>query len=231
MKSHTALLAQLAQLDAEIAAVRRAERNAVLEKIRAMMSEYGITPADLDERRDRRFATPGNAPEYMNPATGQVWSGRGRPPHWLNSKNRELYRIVPLTHSRDQNPVCTTNFRDITGTEWQRIAPLLPELQRRSPTPGRPRADTRAVFNGVLWVLYTGSPWSAMPRNYPPHPTCYRRFRIWHDSGALRRVADVLSDSPCGELHDLIVSRTGLRPSHAADRNHGQPEHEEALSH
>ena len=60
-----------------------------------------------------------------------------------------------------------TPYRDLTDEEWLRVAPLLPELRPRSELRGRPLANTRAVLNGVLWVMYSGATWSAMPT--PPH--------------------------------------------------------------
>jgi transposase len=68
-------------------------------------------------------------------------------------------------------------YRDINDEEWQRVAPLLPELRPRSELRGRPLANTRSVLNGVLWVMYSGATWSAMPRKYPSYQTCHRRFK------------------------------------------------------
>ena len=81
-----------------------------------------------------------------------------------------------------------TPYRDITDEEWQRVAPLLPELRPRAELRGRPLANTRAVLNGVLWVMYSGATWSAMPRRYPSYQTCHRRFKAWHESGTLKQV-------------------------------------------
>jgi hypothetical protein len=50
-----------------------------------------------------------------------------------------------------------TPYRDINDEEWQRIAPLLPELRPRSELRGRPLANTRSVLNGVLWVIQEGA--------------------------------------------------------------------------
>ena len=70
-----------------------------------------------------------------------------------------------------------TPYRDINDEEWQRVTPLLPELRPRSELRGRPLANTRSVLNGVLWVMYSGATWSAMPRKYPSYQTCHRRFK------------------------------------------------------
>ncbi|CAB3773675.1 transposase [Paraburkholderia humisilvae] len=85
-----------------------------------------------------------------------------------------------------------TPYRDLTDEEWLRVAPLIPELRPRSELRGRPLANTRAVLNGVLWVMFSGATWSAMPRKYPSYQTCHRRFKAWHQSGVLKRLLEQL---------------------------------------
>jgi transposase len=98
-------------------------------------------------------------------------------------------------------------YRDLSDEEWQMVAPLLPELRPRSELRGRPLANTRAVLNGVLWVMYSGASWSTMPRKYPSYQTCHRRFKAWHESGVLLRVMTQLF-GPAGEsLYALMTSR------------------------
>jgi transposase len=98
-------------------------------------------------------------------------------------------------------------YRDINDEEWQRIAPLLPELRPRSELRGRPLANTRSVLNGVLWVMYSGATWSAMPRKYPSYQTCHRRFKAWYESGVLKRVMDQLFGAASEELCLLMEAR------------------------
>jgi transposase len=98
-------------------------------------------------------------------------------------------------------------YRDMTDEEWQMVAPLLPELRPRAELRGRPLANTRAVLNGVLWVMYSGASWSTLPRKYPSYQTCHRRFKTWHGSGVLARVMLQLF-GPAGEsLYSLMTSR------------------------
>jgi transposase len=98
-------------------------------------------------------------------------------------------------------------YRDMTDEEWQMVAALLPELRPRAELRGRPLANTRAVLNGVLWVMYSGASWSTLPRKYPSYQTCHRRFKAWHDSGVLSRVMVQLF-GPAGEsLYSLMTSR------------------------
>lgn len=100
-----------------------------------------------------------------------------------------------------------TPYRDINDEEWQRVTPLLPELRPRSELRGRPLANTRSVLNGVLWVMYSGATWSAMPRKYPSYQTCHRRFKAWHESGVLKRVMNELFGEAAGELCGMMETR------------------------
>jgi len=98
-------------------------------------------------------------------------------------------------------------YRDMSDEEWQMVAPLLPELRPRSELRGRPLANTRAVLNGVLWVMYSGASWSTLPRKYPSYQTCHRRFKAWHDSGVLGRVMQQLFGVASEGLYSLMTSR------------------------
>jgi transposase len=106
-----------------------------------------------------------------------------------------------------------TPYRDINDEEWQRVAPLLPELRPRSELRGRPLANTRSVLNGVLWVMYSGATWSAMPRKYPSYQTCHRRFKAWHESGVLKRVMDQLFGEASAELCGMMEARMRIHVS------------------
>src|ERR1700710_2682154 len=98
-------------------------------------------------------------------------------------------------------------YRDMSDEEWQGVAPLLPELRPRSELRGRQLANTRAVLNGVLWVMYSGASWLTLPRKYPSYQTCHRRFKAWHDSGVLARVMQQLFCGASEGLYLLMTSR------------------------
>ena len=68
----------------------------------------------------------------------------------------------------------------LTDAQWQKIEPLLPKL-KKSKHGGRPWADNRKVFEGILWVLRTGAPWADLPKQYPSPSTCWRRLRDWEE--------------------------------------------------
>ena len=54
--------------------------------------------------------------------------------------------------------------------------------------------DTRAVLNGILWVLGTGAQWCELPKKYPPHQTCHRRFQQWVREGKLEHILRTLAE-------------------------------------
>jgi transposase len=75
-------------------------------------------------------------------------------------------------------------WRGVTDAQWAQIAPHLPR-RKASPRGGRPAADDRKCFDGILWILCTGAPWKALPREYGSYPTCWRRLRQWEEDGTL----------------------------------------------
>jgi transposase len=85
---------------------------------------------------------------------------------------------------------------ELSDAQWELIEPIL-RPKRRSDGKGRPWQDTRAVLNGILWVLGTGAQWRELPKKYPPYQTCHRRFQQWVREGKLEDILRVLAE----ELH------------------------------
>ncbi|XHS78125.1 H-NS family nucleoid-associated regulatory protein [Burkholderiaceae bacterium UC74_6] len=79
------LLAQRAALDAQINQTKDRERSEAVGKIKTLMSEYGLTVADLSARTPKVGKTAKVAAKYRNKATGETWSGRGLQPKWLKA--------------------------------------------------------------------------------------------------------------------------------------------------
>ena len=78
---------------------------------------------------------------------------------------------------------------DLSDAEWALLAPLLPPPK---PT-GRPRKwPDRLIADAVFYVLRSGCAWRMLPREFPPWPTVFSRFRRWRLDGTLRRAHDVL---------------------------------------
>ena len=63
---------------------------------------------------------------------------------------------------------------------WALVEPLLPKVQP-SPRGGRPRVSDRQALVGVIFVLRTGIPWQALPKEMDcgSGSTCWRRFGEW----------------------------------------------------
>ena len=91
---HAKRVAALKEVEAQLAAIRAANRAAKLTEIKKQIADYGFTAADLFEQpkppRKPRTAKTGEAakpaPEakYRNPTTGETWGGgRGRKPAWI----------------------------------------------------------------------------------------------------------------------------------------------------
>ncbi len=81
---------------------------------------------------------------------------------------------------------------ELTEEQWELVEPVL-RPRRREDNRGRPWHDTRAVFNGVLWILGSGAQWIEMPEKYPPYQTCHRRFQQWVREGKLIQVLRLLA--------------------------------------
>ncbi len=94
MATYKQLLAEKQALEAKLDEVRATEVAGVIEKIRALMTEYGLTAEDVAPKRRRGRPAGGGVakkatalpPKYMDPKTGKTWSGRGRAPAWLGRK-------------------------------------------------------------------------------------------------------------------------------------------------
>ena len=75
------------------------------------------------------------------------------------------------------------------------------------------------MLNGVLWVIYSGATWSAMPRRYPSYQTCHRRFKVWHETGTLLNVMrELYGDSGvslCNELSTRMRKHTQSKAAQA----------------
>ncbi len=77
-----------ASIDGTIESRRLEERKKVVEKIRGILAENGMTWDDLPRTRSSAGAAKGTkvAPKYRNPANpAKTWSGRGRKPKWVEA--------------------------------------------------------------------------------------------------------------------------------------------------
>ena len=87
---------------------------------------------------------------------------------------------------------------------WTTIQPLLPP-EPPKPKGGRPRASDRAALTGILFVLKTGCPWQALPKELGcgSGSTCWRRLRDWQAAGVWAEVhAELLARMRGADLID-----------------------------
>jgi DNA-binding protein H-NS len=85
-----ALEKQAADLEKQLQDARRAERAAVITQIKSLLTEHGLTVADLGLKPGKPAggsASAGRkvAPKYRNAATGETWTGRGLQPKWVQA--------------------------------------------------------------------------------------------------------------------------------------------------
>lgn len=87
------LLARRAELDRQITEAQRAAKSDAIAKVKALMTESGLTIADLQfkgegsgSRRSSASAGRKVAAKYRNAATGDTWTGRGLKPKWLQAQ-------------------------------------------------------------------------------------------------------------------------------------------------
>lgn len=75
-------------------------------------------------------------------------------------------------------------WRHLTDAQWEQIRPHLPAAKPR-PKGGRPPVEARRCLEGILWILWTGAPWSELPKTYGNPSTCWRRLKEWETTGVL----------------------------------------------
>lgn len=80
---------------------------------------------------------------------------------------------------------------------WERLAPLLADPPRRFRNPGRCRYPARSCLEGVLYVLFTDTPWLEVPYRelgLPSGETCRRRLEEWSRRGVLEQAVRVVCE-------------------------------------
>jgi len=94
MATYKELMAKRATLDEQIETARKAELEQVIQQVRQIMQDYGLTVDDLGLKQGRKVQTKTPvAAKYRDPKTGATWSGRGRAPAWVG-KNRDRFLIA-----------------------------------------------------------------------------------------------------------------------------------------
>src|SRR5512132_1576529 len=85
----------------------------------------------------------------------------------------------------------------VSDAMWERLAPILTDPPRRFRYPGRARYGPRQCLEGILYVLYTDTPWLQVPYRelgLPSGETCRRRLEEWSRRGLFQQAIRVLHE-------------------------------------
>jgi transposase len=86
---------------------------------------------------------------------------------------------------------------DVSDEEWAFVAPYLTLMTEDAPQRDH---DLREVFNGLRWIVRTGSPWRYLPNDLPPWHTIYQQTQRWIRAGVFEvLVADLRALIRLGE--------------------------------
>ncbi|MDQ3671653.1 MAG: transposase [Actinomycetota bacterium] len=119
----------------------------------------------------------------------------------------------------------------VTDELWAKLEPLLADPARRFRYPGRARYSPRACLEGILYVLYTDTPWLELPYRelgLPSGETCRRRLEEWSRRGLLPAALALLAEelAEAGRLDwsrvlvdaSLVEAKKGAARSRARSR-------------
>jgi transposase len=110
---------------------------------------------------------------------------------------------------------------DVSDEEWAFVAPYLALVREDAP---QRTHDLREVFNGLRWVVRTGSPWRYMPHDLPPWEAVYQQTQRWiaagcfkqmvHDLRALLRLSETRASEPTAAIIDSRTLRSSPESGH-----------------
>ncbi len=92
---------------------------------------------------------------------------------------------------------------DVSDEEWAFVAPYLALLREDAPQRNH---ELREVFNGLRWIVRTGSAWRYMPHDLPPWEAVYQQTRRWLSAGVFEAM-----------VHDLRILLLRLSEGRASD--------------
>lgn len=92
MESYEDLLQKQEELAAQIEAARKREMVEAVATVRQLAEKYKLTPDDIFTKSNGRVSRK-VPPKYRDPVSGKTWSGRGKPPRWIEGQDRERFLI------------------------------------------------------------------------------------------------------------------------------------------
>lgn len=85
---------------------------------------------------------------------------------------------------------------------WVRIEAILREDWKPSAKGGRPPAEWRRIFNGIIYRLRSGCQWNRLPKCFGDDSTIHRWFQRWCRNGVMEGIWSVLVEA-CDELGEV----------------------------
>ena len=91
------LLQELEALENRIRQARQEQIAQAVATCRKLIDEHELSVTDLfgnSRGRSKKAGTGSKvAPKYRDPATGLTWTGRGKPPKWIQDQDRSRFLI------------------------------------------------------------------------------------------------------------------------------------------
>jgi transposase len=104
---------------------------------------------------------------------------------------------------------------DVSDEEWAFLAGYLALVREDAP---QREHDLREVFNGLRWIVRTGSAWRYMPHDLPPWEAVYQQTQRWikagifeemvHDLRVLLRLSEGRASEPSAAILDSRTLRS-----------------------
>jgi transposase len=80
---------------------------------------------------------------------------------------------------------------DVTDAQWALLDPPLPDPACLSGKGGRwEKHCRRVIVDAICYVVDNGIKWRALPADFPPWSTVYKRFTAWEKAGASQHLLD-----------------------------------------
>jgi transposase len=119
---------------------------------------------------------------------------------------------------------------EFSDAQWERIAPLMPQITGRS----RPFRDHRQVVEGIAYRYRTGCAWRDLPERFGPWQTVWKRHKRFSADGTWDRIftallaeADTAGDIDWAVSIDSTINRAHQHATTLPRTTGGSPESQE----
>ena len=98
---------------------------------------------------------------------------------------------------------------EVTDKQWEKIKELLSAKKT-----GNPFKNLRHIFNGILWVMCTGTSRRDIPERYGKWNSIYKCFAHWANLGIFEKILAKLSAD--SNFSELLIDSTYVKVHKAA---------------